>query len=140
VVGRERQTPIKVIDLEISEPIVDVSSDRGADLPARGVRAIVRLHGVPIGLVDARFDDIFVTGEALARLVARDLTEAISNHLVQDGFPMRTLTGGASRRRCGASERVLDLGPRGIGCRADLPRSCPDRVRTSETQRCDPDA
>jgi glycosyltransferase involved in cell wall biosynthesis len=88
--ARERQAPIKVIDLEISEPIVDVPSDRGADPPARSLRAIVRLHGVPIGLVDAPFDDAFVTGDALARLVARDLTDAISSHLREDGSDTET--------------------------------------------------
>lgn len=88
--ARVVRAPIRVIDLEISEPIPDVSPERGSDRPAVGVRAIVRLHRVPIGLVDARFAETSVTGDDLADLVAQRLSDAIDAHLSEDGFDAAT--------------------------------------------------
>ena len=85
VAGRVLRAPIRVIDLEISLPIADVLRDRDLDRPARGVRAITRLHGVPIGLVDSRFVDTDLSGDDLADLIARELNDAIDGHLREDG-------------------------------------------------------
>ncbi len=83
--GRLVRAPIRVVDLEISDRIPAILAARGRELPAVGVRAIVRLHGVPIGLVDARLPELGVNGDDLADLVSAQLAEAIATHLREDG-------------------------------------------------------
>jgi len=107
--ARVLRAPIQLVDVEISEPIGDVSVDRGDAPPAVGVRAIVRLHGVPIGLVDARPTGSLVTGDALAGLVDEQLSEAIAAHLRDDGDhkpsgPAATGSSPASQRWTGVRE------------------------------------
>ncbi len=84
--GRERRAPIRVIDIELSEPTPDVMAEIDSGPRARGVRAIARLHGVPIGLVDATFVGPCLPGDALATQAALDLAAAIEAHLAQDGL------------------------------------------------------
>jgi glycosyltransferase involved in cell wall biosynthesis len=102
--GRVLRAPIRIIDLEISTPIADVLMDSGSDRPARGVRAIVRLHGVPIGLVDASFADADLRGHRLGELVARELRDAIDRHLREDGS-------GAAVSTCRVRPRIASTPP-----------------------------
>ena len=83
--ARPARAPITIVDLEISERIQDIPAVRGGERPAVGVRAIVRFHCVPIGLVDARFGELGVSGDELAELVSVQLADAIATHLREDG-------------------------------------------------------
>jgi glycosyltransferase involved in cell wall biosynthesis len=126
---REHRAPVRVIDVELTEPIPDLEADRGSGRPARGVRAIVRLHGVPIGLVDAAFVGPCLTGDDLAELAARTLAGMIDAHLGQDGLPAeaRPEAGGATAPGR-SSARWVSLGegsPTVPACRV-RPRIQPD--------------
>ena len=79
------RAPVRLVDIELSDPIVDISTDREDARPAVGVRALIRLHGIPIGLVDARPTGNVVSGDDLAGLVEERLADAIRDHLCEDG-------------------------------------------------------
>ena len=88
--ARPARAPIRVVDLEISDRIPDIQAARGEECPAVGVRAIVRLHRVPIGLVDARLSESGLTGNELAELVNTQLADVIAAHLCADGVDATT--------------------------------------------------
>ena len=100
VAGRERRAPIRVIDIELSEPIADVMAEMDTGRRARGVRAIARLHRVPIGLVDATFVGPCLRGDVLADQAAGDLAAAIEAHLAQDGLASTRSPNGSHAADC----------------------------------------
>lgn len=105
---RVARSPIRVIDVEISRPLPDVAPDRGPDRPAVGVRAIVRLHGVPIGLVDAPLTGVGLSGDDLAGLIADRLSDMIEAHLHDDGCdPAASLPASAAGSGRGADRWAL---------------------------------
>jgi glycosyltransferase involved in cell wall biosynthesis len=115
IADRKRRAPVRLIDVEITEPFADVVPDSRSLRPARSVRALVRLHRVPIGLVDAPFVEAGLDGDELADLVAQRLGDVIERHLRHDGASGDTIAPGPaagadpSRRWMSFSEGSGDL-------------------------------
>ena len=86
--------PIKIFEIEISQPIQHVTADRStvASTYRKGL-ALVRLHSVPLGVIKIHFEERGVGPEALAALIWDHLGDAINAHLRQDGLPEVTALG-----------------------------------------------
>src|SRR5438045_925784 len=84
----EQFRPIWLCTLDVDEKFGDVEVP-----PAPGAvsydaaRVLVRVHGRPLGQVDAPVTDGRVPGNELAQQVWRELGSALAEHLVDDGLP-----------------------------------------------------
>lgn len=76
--------PIKVIDLELSQPIEDLG---GLEL-YRAVKILVRLHGAVIGYVQLPLQGGGCGAKAIAEAILEQHNWAILRHLVEDGLTL----------------------------------------------------
>jgi O-antigen biosynthesis protein len=105
--------PVRLLEVEVGAPLAAVepaAAPGGA--PYRQARALVRLHGRPLGLVDLALDQDQgrLDPDALAGRVWDALAEAIRGHLAADGrpAPARLPPGGLGAGPCRAAP---PLGP-----------------------------
>ncbi|MBA2441545.1 MAG: glycosyltransferase [Rubrobacter sp.] len=71
---------IKVVDVELDAPPIPLESLEGYG----GLRALVRLHGTPIGFVELPLSDAGFTAEDLRRIILRRLAEPIVRDHLRD--------------------------------------------------------
>lgn len=84
--------PVDVVEIELDRPLTGLRRARGAPSASRA-RALVRLHGRPLGLVDLRLGPRGLSPEACAWRIWSALRPEISAHLAGDGLaPATTLT------------------------------------------------
>lgn len=74
--------PIKVVDIELSRPI---STIEGLDR-YMGLKGLVRLHGVPIGYINAPITLACCTAETLSKLILENHAWAIICQLLKNGL------------------------------------------------------
>jgi O-antigen biosynthesis protein len=85
-VSGPRQPPIRVVELELSEPVPDLtlmSSQEGT--PYRQALALVRLHREPLGLLALDLGDGALPAEELVKVVWDRFRPEIARHLAAEG-------------------------------------------------------
>jgi O-antigen biosynthesis protein len=82
--------PIRVLDLELSRPIVPIEGLTGYG----ALQALVRLHGAPIGYVTLPLRDDRCLASSLTEAILDQHSEAIIRHIVCDTLAMPVQPGG----------------------------------------------
>jgi glycosyltransferase involved in cell wall biosynthesis len=91
--SRASFAPVWITEVEIGEPIVDLRvPERPAGLQPGSARALVRLHGQPLGFVDLALAGGVVSAEAITAAVDAELGPRVAAHLAADGLPAARLT------------------------------------------------
>lgn len=101
--------PIRVCELELSEPVTAIAAGVGRDgKPYGRARVLVRLHGEPLGSVDVHLEGSDVAPEELLARVVAELHEPLDRHLTNDGIGrLQTLpVSGLSDTECRARVRL----------------------------------
>ena len=83
--------PIKVVDVELSAPLHDYEGLQGY----AGLRALVRLHGVPVGSVQLALSNGRCLAADIVKEVSAQLAPAISRHLLDDWLAQSSRAAGA---------------------------------------------
>ena len=78
--------PIKVVDIELSQPIATVAGLAGY----MGMQGLVRLHGVPLGYVKAPVSLGECSSATLGKLIVEQLGSEIINQLLKNGLAAKT--------------------------------------------------
>jgi glycosyltransferase involved in cell wall biosynthesis len=81
--------PAKVLDIELSHPLPDIEGLDGYGT----LRALVRLHGIPLGYVILPLADGCCPARALRKAIMAQYSWAILCHLVEDGLTVLPLPG-----------------------------------------------
>jgi O-antigen biosynthesis protein len=111
-------SPASVEEIELSAPLPNLSGrETAAGTPFGSALCLVRLHGRPLGLIEAGLPSGGIDPGALADLVQAELGEAVERHLSEDGLPLATVTADGiaapEAPRCTvAREALLDRAPR----------------------------
>jgi GT2 family glycosyltransferase len=85
VPGDARFTPIRVLDVELSEPLPDITPAQTADgVPFGRARVLVRIHTWPLALVELDLDDAGISAATLAAAVEAELGSRVRHHLEGD--------------------------------------------------------
>jgi GT2 family glycosyltransferase len=85
--GRQ-QPPIRVVELELSEPVPNLTLTPSQDgMPYRQALALVRLHRQPLGLLPLELRDGARPAEELAQVAWDWFHTEIDRHLAADGAP-----------------------------------------------------
>ncbi|MBW4650313.1 MAG: glycosyltransferase [Kastovskya adunca ATA6-11-RM4] len=74
--------PIKVVDIELSRPLVKFEGLDGY----MGLQGLVRLHGAPIGYIKAPVTAGCVSAKTLSTLILEQHSWSIIHHLLQNGL------------------------------------------------------
>jgi glycosyltransferase involved in cell wall biosynthesis len=74
--------PIKVVDIELSRPLIDIQGLEGY----MGLQALVRLYGVPLGYVKAPITSDRCTAQTLSKLILEQHSWKIINCLLENGL------------------------------------------------------
>lgn len=82
--------PIKIIDVELSTPLFDIRELSGYS----AIRALVRLHGTPLGIIELPFVGGGYTAAALGQAIVDHLDWSIARHLLHDALAAGGLPGG----------------------------------------------
>ncbi|MBM2832869.1 MAG: putative glycosyltransferase [Candidatus Brocadiaceae bacterium] len=82
--------PIKVMDIELSSPILSVEGVNGYEL----LQVLVRLHGVPIGYVKIPVTQGICTSAVISKAILEKLSHAIIRHLLCDSLMAQPKPGG----------------------------------------------
>jgi len=124
--------PVEVVEIELGEALPRLRPAPGARTGT--ARALVRVHGRPLGLVDLPLPPGGLGPDACARLVWSELRAEIAAHLAGDGLaPVTTLT---------ADGLPTARGPAPCGNRqwgagdAPLPARCRSGRGATATRRC----
>ena len=72
--------PIAIADIDLDRPLVSIEGLEGY----LGVRAVVRLHGVPIGSLDLPVINGRCPAPSQRRAILERLMEPIARHLLED--------------------------------------------------------
>jgi GT2 family glycosyltransferase len=84
--------PVEVVEIELDRPLPELRPASGARV-STPARALVRLHGRPLGLVDLRLGPRGLSPDACAWRIWSALRPEIAGHLAGDGLaPVTTLT------------------------------------------------
>ncbi|MGC1528846.1 MAG: glycosyltransferase [Phormidesmis sp.] len=124
--------PIKVVDIELAQPIPTIEGLAGY----MGVQALVRLHGVPLGYVKAPVSLGECRSATLGKLIVEQLGSAIIEQLLANGLTSPTSLDGLKL------EDLIDLLPADLlpaGCAGDWPLvtvAVCTRDRTEDIQLC----
>jgi len=79
--------PVRMDDVELSKPLPELRPGRGEQgLPYGSSICIVRLHGQPIGLIEAPLPAGGLAPTALAALIGERLSSELRRHLAEDGL------------------------------------------------------
>jgi O-antigen biosynthesis protein len=98
--------PVRLLDLEIGAPLPAVEPAAAPDgTPYRRARALVRLHGRPLGMTDLTLEDGRLVPASLADRLWGSLAGTIRAHLAADGgpAPARLPPGGLGAGPCRAA-------------------------------------
>jgi GT2 family glycosyltransferase len=80
-------TPIRVLEVEMTEPIPDLPPTRTADGVSYGrARILCRLHTWPIGFVEVRLPADGLPARSLTEAIERELASEVRRHLRADGM------------------------------------------------------
>jgi GT2 family glycosyltransferase len=83
--------PVRMLQTELSEPLPVVPvCDTASGIHYRRARALVRLHGQPLGLVELDLGETGVSAREYAQCIWRALRQEITEHLRQDDLPVLT--------------------------------------------------
>lgn len=78
--------PIQVVTIDLAEPLTALKRlPSKSGVPYCGVRVLVLLHDIPIGVVWVGFDSDRLAPSTLAEVICAELGDRISNHLTCDG-------------------------------------------------------
>lgn len=83
-------TPLKVIDVELSHPLTTIEGLEGY----MGVHGLVRLHGVPIGYVEAPITSGCCEAATLSKLILEQHSRKIVQQLLANGLAAPPKPGG----------------------------------------------
>jgi glycosyltransferase involved in cell wall biosynthesis len=84
----DQQPPIRVVELELAEPMPDLLVTPSHDgLPYRQALVLVRLHREPLGLLPLHLPDAQLPAGELARVLWSRFHPQIARHLTADGEP-----------------------------------------------------
>lgn len=118
--------PLKVVELEISEPIGQLAGSAGAGRSPdyRRARVLVRLHGCPLGWLELDLSRGPVSSAAIRSAVERELGATVEAHLAADGLDPSQLAGQPSSG-CAARREVEDEVPLAtvVVCTIDRPEA-----------------
>ncbi|HEV3171215.1 MAG TPA: glycosyltransferase family 2 protein, partial [Actinocrinis sp.] len=107
--------PIRVVEIEIAQPawVRSVGQPSDDTLTSDHVLALVRLHGHPLGLVQARVPALYRTLDILLDTAHAELAPAIADHLAADGILDLTADRSAVLPRCrrGMIDVLIDPPP-----------------------------
>jgi GT2 family glycosyltransferase len=82
------QTPARVFDVELSEPVPLIDSPVRPDGSRYGgALVLIRLHGQPLGTLELDLSGGAADPALVARLIWQKLQAPISDHLLRDGLP-----------------------------------------------------
>ncbi|MEM9950251.1 MAG: glycosyltransferase family 2 protein [Chloroflexota bacterium] len=80
--------PIKIVEVELSEPIPTINTHNDAGDPVYGsAKLIVKLHTLPLRMIDLPLPTETVTAETVAEHIWEQLSTDINAHLQEDGLP-----------------------------------------------------
>jgi GT2 family glycosyltransferase len=103
---------IRPMEIELGDPPPRVPARSADGRMDASVRALVRLHGCPLGVVDLDLPERGLGAEELALAIDRELGEEIRRHLADDELTPRR-GAGAALPRCLARRRAFrDRAPR----------------------------
>src|SRR5437764_4158030 len=87
-------TPVRVLDLEISQPLASIGPASGpGDVAYSSALVLVRLHGRPLGTLQLDLRAGAIAAGEVARQVWERLRQPIVDHLAADGVePPNRLT------------------------------------------------
>ena len=88
-----RFEPVRLLDIELAKPLSDVSGQGDNGRRYRCARALVRLHGLPLGVVDLDLRASGVSAAAAAERIWRALDRPIAAHLAADGLRAESAEG-----------------------------------------------
>jgi len=89
-----RFTPIRVLDVELSEPLADIAHAVTTDgVPFGRARVLVRIHTWPLGFVELDLGDAGISSVSLATAVEVELGSRIRRHLEGDAVSAVTSIG-----------------------------------------------
>jgi O-antigen biosynthesis protein len=74
--------PIKVVDVELSQPLVAIDGLNGY----AGAQVLARLHGSPLGYIQLPIADGQCSAEAVGQAILDQLSWPIIQHLIDDGL------------------------------------------------------
>jgi GT2 family glycosyltransferase len=123
--------PVRMDDVEIGAPLPQLpSSGPESDTVFAGSICLVRLHGVPLGMIDLELPPDGLPPASLAERIDTELGAEVATHLQADGLEPRPLDAaglaGDSAPRC-ETERLefLERGPQAsvVICTRDRPDS-----------------
>ncbi|MDX6629301.1 MAG: hypothetical protein QOH00_1547 [Gaiellales bacterium] len=78
--------PIQLLELELAAPEIGFAGPRGDGSRYRSARVLVRLHGVPLGVVELDIADSGISPEVVSESARRTFGAAIDAHLAYDGL------------------------------------------------------
>lgn len=123
--------PVRMDEVEIGAPLpsLEAAADEGGAVFG-GSLCLVRLHGVPLGMIELELPAEGVSPALLAQRIEAELGPRIERHLREDGFEPATLGAAGlatpAEPRCEAERReFLDRAPRlsVVICTRDRPDS-----------------
>ncbi len=99
--------PRLILEVELSRPLPDVypyATDTGTGY--RHALALVRLHTIPLGMVELELDGAGLTAAELAAQLWGELASEIVQHLVADGLPAPQMLGAEGLAATGTPQCV----------------------------------
>jgi O-antigen biosynthesis protein len=90
--------PILLTELELAEPKSSSTAWNENGRHYRRVRALVRLHGTPLGIVDLHAGDSPIDVDAIVGRAGHELRGAIDAHLTHDGLTTAVTVGASASR------------------------------------------
>ncbi len=81
-------TPARILEIELEHPLPIISAfDEKKGSRYRRAHCLVRLHTLPLGLVELKFDQDKLNPDEYAPVIWWALNKQINEHLQQDGLP-----------------------------------------------------
>jgi hypothetical protein len=94
--------PIRLLEIELSEPLCGIAARMDDGRRYRHARALVRLHEDPLGLVELPLGTDGVEAAEVERRIQEALAPAIAQHLARDGRVARVSAAGSEPPPCRA--------------------------------------
>ncbi|HEY2771492.1 MAG TPA: glycosyltransferase family 2 protein [Solirubrobacteraceae bacterium] len=82
--GARSFTPVRVLELALEDPLPSLPAPTAAE-PHRRAQILVRLHDVPLGMIQVEIPECGVSAAELAQVIWSELGQAIDEHLRADG-------------------------------------------------------
>ncbi len=79
--------PLKIVEVELSRPLPEIDAGTSMEnIPYRRAMVLVRLHSHPIGWIEVPLEGVTLSAENLGRIIWRELSSVIVDHLLADGM------------------------------------------------------